>query len=395
MLLPYAVGPPKGRHWGVVMKTRLLCGAALCLLSVGIIPSANASSYTVTELDFYPAAINDAGVVVGNNSNGAVVQNGPTLTVLSTSDSAAAGINDAGQIVGHIGNDPVVWNGTTPTVLSTTLGGSAAGINNAGQIVGTIGTRLGPSAVIWNNSSAIPTLLGGNPPFVSFAGGINNAGQIVGNGGVTGPTVWNGTTPTTLGSLGGFVGVAYAINNAGQVVGYIPFNSNGFVQAVIWNGTIPTALGTLGGIGPPYDVFGDSSAHGINDAGEVVGTSFSFGEAGFNGSHAVIWNGTTPIDLNTMLNISGLDWTLLGAIAINNIGQIIGDGFDPLGQLVGFLLTPSSDPVVPTLPPPPPLRPPAATPLPAALPLFATGLGAMGLLGWRRKRKNAAAVAAA
>jgi hypothetical protein len=27
------------------------------------------------------------------------------------------------------------------------------------------------------------------------------------------------------------------------------------------------------------------------------------------------------------------------------------------------------------------------TPLPAALPLFATGLGALGLLGWRRKRK--------
>jgi hypothetical protein len=37
----------------------------------------------------------------------------------------------------------------------------------------------------------------------------------------------------------------------------------------------------------------------------------------------------------------------------------------------------------------------AATPLPAALPLFATGLGAFGLLGWRRKRKNAAALAAA
>jgi hypothetical protein len=35
------------------------------------------------------------------------------------------------------------------------------------------------------------------------------------------------------------------------------------------------------------------------------------------------------------------------------------------------------------------------TPLPAALPLFATGLGAMGLLGWRRKRKNAAAIATA
>jgi hypothetical protein len=29
-------------------------------------------------------------------------------------------------------------------------------------------------------------------------------------------------------------------------------------------------------------------------------------------------------------------------------------------------------------------------PLPAALPLFATGLGALGLLGWRRKRKQPA-----
>jgi hypothetical protein len=35
---------------------------------------------------------------------------------------------------------------------------------------------------------------------------------------------------------------------------------------------------------------------------------------------------------------------------------------------------------------------PSATPLPAALPLFAAGLGAMGLLGWRRKRKQVAAV---
>ncbi len=37
----------------------------------------------------------------------------------------------------------------------------------------------------------------------------------------------------------------------------------------------------------------------------------------------------------------------------------------------------------------------ASTPLPAALPLFASGLGALGLLGWRRKRKNAAPTLAA
>ena len=32
-----------------------------------------------------------------------------------------------------------------------------------------------------------------------------------------------------------------------------------------------------------------------------------------------------------------------------------------------------------------------ATPIPAALPLFASGLGAIGLIGWRRKRKRAVA----
>jgi hypothetical protein len=36
---------------------------------------------------------------------------------------------------------------------------------------------------------------------------------------------------------------------------------------------------------------------------------------------------------------------------------------------------------------------PTATPLPAALPLFAIGLSALGLLGWRRKRKAAIAAA--
>lgn len=37
----------------------------------------------------------------------------------------------------------------------------------------------------------------------------------------------------------------------------------------------------------------------------------------------------------------------------------------------------------------------SATPLPAALLLFAGGLGAFGLFGWRKKRKNTRALAAA
>ncbi len=36
---------------------------------------------------------------------------------------------------------------------------------------------------------------------------------------------------------------------------------------------------------------------------------------------------------------------------------------------------------------------PTATPIPGALPLFAAGLGCLGFLGWRRKPKNAGALA--
>jgi hypothetical protein len=36
---------------------------------------------------------------------------------------------------------------------------------------------------------------------------------------------------------------------------------------------------------------------------------------------------------------------------------------------------------------------PTSTPVPAALPLFATGFGLIGLLGWRRKWKGVAEAA--
>jgi hypothetical protein len=42
-----------------------------------------------------------------------------------------------------------------------------------------------------------------------------------------------------------------------------------------------------------------------------------------------------------------------------------------------------------------PLVFPSATPLPAALPLFAGGLGLIGLIAGRKRRKNAASIAAA
>ena len=70
-----------------------------------------------------------------------------------------------------------------------------------------------------------------------------------------------------------------------------------------------------------------------------------------------------------------------------------------------FFIDPSLDPTFTGGPPaytfifsadignfPPGSGPPSETPLPAALPLFTTGLGALGLLGWRRKRKQSGAL---
>jgi hypothetical protein len=85
--------------------------------------------------------------------------------------------------------------------------------------------------------------------------------------------------------------------------------------------------------------------------------------------------------------VDGTDLTMfaLGATAFQ--------GFSPLGGAVGLVtyfgpwpgvFSGGSSDTVLTLTP-------LATPLPGALPLFATGLGALGLLGWRRKRKAQAA----
>jgi hypothetical protein len=64
------------------------------------------------------------------------------------------------------------------------------------------------------------------------------------------------------------------------------------------------------------------------------------------------------------------NWTI--PVSINDRGQIVGDYFDPITGSQGFLATPN------------------AVPLPAALPLFASGLGVMAWLARRRKRKTAA-----
>jgi probable HAF family extracellular repeat protein len=118
-----------------------------------------------------------------------------------------------------------------------------------------------------------------------------------------------------------------------------------------------------------------------NDAGQVVG--FSSDDAAGSNSYATLWDGSSVIDLNTLLDTNG--WRLFDALAINLDGQIAGlaSFSNQFGDSVerAFLLTPceggscvAADFPVPNLPEP------------ATLPLFAFGLAVMGWFAWRRKQ---------
>jgi probable HAF family extracellular repeat protein/VCBS repeat-containing protein len=299
--------------------------------------------------------INDTGQVAGY---GTVAQTGSSLPYQATTWSGgtpigllalpggeggyAFGINAAGQIVGETtygtGPQATIWNGTTPTALSTPSGlisSQANAINNSGEVVGQAG-NTDYHAIIW--IGGVPTDLSALSGNAGAALAINNIGQVVGYSypsGISGlahATIWNGTTPTDLGTLGGSRSVAYGINDAGQVVGDSYTSANTASFAFIWNGGTMTALGLLPGAS-------GSDAYGINNAGQVVGDSQGY-FGSYNGNLATLWNGSTPIDLNTLLDSSGTGWLLQDALAINNVGQIVGLGLNSLGQQESFVLTP-------------------------------------------------------
>jgi probable HAF family extracellular repeat protein len=187
-------------------------------------------------------------------------------------------------------------------------------------------------------------------PNDTFVQGINNRGQIVGqyttNSGTFGFVSRNGTY-TPLNNSGGTSPATEAagINNLGQIVGVFRNPSGTADQGFLYNaGTYTTLSSPLA----PNNTW----ATGINDLGQIVGLA--------NGASFLYDNGI-------YLALTGKAYTQ--AYGINDSGEIVGYYSDSPGLGV------------------------AATPLPAALPLFATGLGALGLVGWRRKRKVAAALA--
>jgi len=119
-------------------------------------------------------------------------------------------------------------------------------------------------------------------------------------------------TITDLGSLGGSASQAFGINDKGQVVGTSninPLTSHAF----LWDNGTMTNLGDLGGQG--------SFARDINDAGQVAGTSSI---AGYG--RAFLWqNGVGMQNLGTLGGISSQGW------GINAAGLVVGISYIVLG----------------------------------------------------------------
>jgi probable HAF family extracellular repeat protein len=405
-------------------RKKVFVVAACAAAMVSGYGSAHAADYTLTDFykmstDLFPTyafdpnrgkptnqafSINDNGQVAGilkgqisSQSQTHVIlwnnvgKSGTTASDLgfplnpSTKNSVPYDINLSGQIVGYS-----YWSGSTPhgwiynssssivDLYASRPTGSmqttATAINDSGVVVGytgegSTGLYAPTSAFIYDGSGTATRIPGAT---VGSTSGSSSATAINNNGLVTGYSTANGkaqafiydssdssSIATPLGTLGGLTSNGKAINDSGAVVGYSLLSDGVTSHAFLYENGQMNDLGALGGTA------NSSEANAINNKGVIVGNS--------NG-HAFVYENGLMTDLNTLIDPS-LGFTLINATGINNLGQIVGYGTVNVlytdgkvySQERAFALTP--------------------TPIPAALPLFASGLA--GMFFMRRKKSLA------
>lgn len=295
----------------------------LVVLQLFVSQSVTAAAYTITDLGTlggygsYAYGINDKGQVVGYSQTEVGWHHKPflwengvmkDLGMLPGSQwSKAFDINNSGQVVGYahfidISERAFLWENGVMTELATPVSESitsshANGINDLGQIVGSCNSKL----TLWEDDTV--TGLG---DYYGGAAEINESGQIVGVSG-NHAFLWKDGIMT---DLGGWNSRAADINERGQIVGlsHTATQTTWGAHAILWENGVMIDLGTLGNQ--------DSSASGINDSGQIVGSS---------NMHAFIYDNGTMMDLNDLIDPDS-GWILGTATDINNAGQIVGSG---------------------------------------------------------------------
>jgi hypothetical protein len=272
------------------------------------------------------------------------------------------GINNGGTIAGFDNGNPA--SGFTLTLPNTFTSQNFPGststqvtaINNNGNTAGSYTDASGNTHGFTKIGGVFTTVDNPSSTVFNRALGINDSGRTVGyyaatQAGTTGQVAYsqsggaftsiNALLPTNVNSQ------ATGINNGNNIVGFYQLT-----------GTTSIGFLDVGGVITTIDPFSSTftEALGISNAGEVVG----FYRDG-SGQHGYIDNGGV---FTTFDPTGSVSTTING---VNDLGQIVGFFTDANDDTIGFVGTP--------------------TPLPTALPLFATGLGGLGLLGWPRKRK--------
>lgn len=158
---------------------------------------------------------------------------------------------------------------------------------------------------------------------------------------------WDGGAMYPLGSLSGGTSAALAINNNDWVVGTSTL-TNGSTRAVLWKFNTVTKkatiqdLGTLGGF--------NSFATGINNQGVVVGyadTGATYEENGIRLGiqRAFSWRNGVMYDLGTHNDFYDFffvpPYPISRGVAINSVGQIIGNSITINSHTRAFFLTPA------------------------------------------------------
>jgi probable HAF family extracellular repeat protein len=258
------------------------------------------------------------------------------------------------------------WQNDVMTRLLPLAGGNnsfATGANNDGRVVGwaengvhdstCVGTQvLQFRPVTWAPGTNQPQDL---PLFSDDKSGaataINNKGQIVGISGICDQAVgrhtakhallWDKGAVTNLGNLGAELWITpMALNQRSDIVGFGATSDsdvNGdYLRAFIW-----TRKDGMKQIDPlPITDHVYSQANGINESGDVVGSSCTFDGAclGFLWQNGVIKN------LNDPKVTLGFNGVIIDAQDINDDGEITGRAFDPAaGDIKTFIAVPISE----------------------------------------------------
>jgi hypothetical protein len=235
-----------------------------------------------------------------------------------------------------LANTPELGGTVMRKVYSGIVGALLCGVSPLGALADTVDPIDPQLVIVPFVSCGGATTCNGVTPFSLTSSNLFSAGLPTFGGtpiafGITNNT---GGTITSLSlTIGGTQGAALELWNS---------NTSGFNAA-----TNPFTLATIDG-------FNSLPGTPCTGGGVTVG-------AGGGGTCAA---GALPITFQ-WLQGTGVGIAAGASFVLQYQSPVVGDRFTPLNPV----------------------------PLPAALPLFATGLGALGLLGWRRKRKAAALAA--